>query len=164
MNVKDIPVEAYNGLVFAVENIEACLASKETDVLWEAHWLETEGYRESQGYCPDRPQYIFSERHDGFLYFTARHDGRLVGHLGYLIHKSRHTSKLNAVEDFFYFSPDARQGFTAINFMRYAVRVLKACGCKQIGMSSKLTNDIEPLLKRAGFEYVAKFFVLNVET
>jgi len=163
MNVKDIPTEEYNGITFSVETIQQAIESKQIDVLWEAHWKETEGYRDQQGYCPDIEQYFFSERHGNFIYFTMRLGGKLIGHLGYIIHKSRHTSKRNAVEDFFYLLPEARRGWAALNFIKYIKNVLKACGCKQIGMSSKLTNDIEPLLKRAGFEYVAKFFVCNLE-
>lgn len=156
----EIPAEDQDGLVFACETMSECL--DETKFLHADHWKETEGYRDEQGYEPDYEQFALIERNGNFAYFTARRDGQLIGHLGYVIHKSRHTSKRAASEDFFYFLPAERRGFVSIKFLRYVVRVLTACGCREIGMSSKLTNDIEPLLKRVGFKYVAKFYIMNV--
>lgn len=150
-----------NNLVFQVERLVDILP--EVRELWAQHWRETEGYRDEQGYDPDEVQYLRIEDMGMFLEFTARTpEGRLVGHLGYILHKSRHTRKLNAVEDYFYLHPEARKGLNAVKFLRYAIEALTKRGCCQIGMSSKLTNDIEPLLKRVGFDYVAKFFTMNV--
>lgn len=131
--------------------------------LWVAHWKETEGYRDEQGYDPDDMQYLQLEAAGMFVTYTARTvDKRLMGHIGFILHKSRHTRKRNAVEDYFYLRPEARKGLNAVKFLRFAIDDLTKRGCCQIGMSSKLTNDIEPLLKRVGFQYVAKFFTMNV--
>lgn len=147
-------------LVFARERLQDI--ANEVASLWRAHWQETEGYRHVQPYEPDFMQYARMEQNGMFAEYTARIDGKLVGHIGYIIHKSRHTSKLNAVEDYFYLLPEARRGFWALQLLRYAIADLKRIGCAQIGMSSKLTNDIRPLLKRVGFEHVAEFHVMNV--
>lgn len=148
-------------LTFGVERLAHMYP--EAEELWGLHWQETEGYRDEQGYRPDKSGFLTMEGAGNFVEFTARSsDGRLVGHLGYILHVSRHTSRLNAVEDYFYLRPEARKGLNAVRFLRFAVEVLKRAGCCQVGMSSKLTNNIGPLLKRVGFKHVADFYTMNV--
>lgn len=145
---------------FATERMSECMPASAD--LHADHWRETEGYREQDGYCPDYEQFWQMERHHQFVYFTVRDEGKnLVGHLGFIIHKSRHTSQIEAVEDFFYLKPEARKGMTASGLLRTAVAWLRECGIKNIGMSSKLTNDIDPLLRRAGFVKVANLYTLE---
>lgn len=146
---------------FALERLADILA--EVEELWHAHWKETEGYRDSQGYNPDHKQYLRVEAQGAFLEYTARdEEGKLAGHVGYILHVSRHTSKLNAVEDYFYMRPECRGRGAASGLLRFAIADLQRRGCKQVGMSSKLTHDIEPLLAKVGFKHVAKFFVMEV--
>lgn len=148
-------------LAFAIERLGQMLP--EAFSLWEAHWQETEGYRAEQGFRPNLEQYLAMEARGQFVEFTARgEDGRLVGHLGFVLHQSRHTCRPNAIEDYFYLAPEARKGLNALALLRYAVHELRALGMAQIGMSSKLTNDIEPLLRRAGFQCVAKLYTMDV--
>lgn len=151
---------ACESLTFQAEPLRDIIA--EAEVLWRAHWLETEGYRHSQPYDPDNAQYVRMDECGMFRQYTGRIDGELIAHLGYITHKSRHTSRLNAIEDYFYVTPKARLGWTAMQLLRFAVADLKSRGCVQIGMSSKLTNDIDVLLRRAGFEHVGNFYVMNV--
>jgi GNAT superfamily N-acetyltransferase len=149
-------------LTYALESLETILV--EAMHLWKAHWDETEGYREVQGYDPDLAQFIYLDRNNMFREFTVRDEfGKLVGHLGYILHNSRHTKRKAASEDFFYLLPEHRQGMNAMKLLRFAVAQLKDDGCVEIGMSSKLTNDIAPLLKRAGFKHVAQYYMMNVE-
>lgn len=144
---------------FGVESIALCMA--DAAIMHAMQWKETEGYRASDGYCPDYAQFLQMERNKQFVYFTVRDDEHIVGHIGYIIHKSRHTSQWEAVEDFFYLKPEARKGMTASGLLRYAVEWLKNMGIVNIGMSSKLANDIDPLLRRAGFKKVAYFYTLE---
>lgn len=145
---------------FATERLSACMPAAAE--LHEAHWAETEGYREQDGFCPDYEQFYQLERNQQFVYFTVRdEEQRLVGHLGFVIHKSRHTSQIEAVEDFFYLKPEARKGMTASGLLRAAVAWLRECGIKNIGMSSKLGHEIDPLLRRAGFVKVAYLYTLE---
>ncbi|QGH72937.1 MAG: N-acetyltransferase [Siphoviridae sp. ctdEk19] len=148
-------------LAFARERLGQILP--EAFALWQAHWEETEGYRAGQGFQPNLEQYVQLDETGQFVEFTARNEaGQLVGHLGFILHMSRHTCRPNAVEDYFYLAPEARKGLNAVSLLRFAVNWLQEAGMAQIGMSSKLTNDIEPLLRRVGFQYVAKFFVMDV--
>ena len=149
-------------LTFHKESLKDCL--EEIKPLWFSHWKETEGYRDIQGYSPDISQFLYMEELGWFAEYTARNeDGKMVGHAGFIIHKSRHTSKKTAIEDYFYLLPEARQGMAAVKLLRFAIADLKKTGCVDIGMSSKLTNDIEPLLKRVGFTPVAKLYMMNVQ-
>lgn len=150
-------------LTYAVESLRDVLT--EAEQLWHQHWQETEGYREQQGYNPDVEQFLRLDELGWFKEYTARDaSGRLVGHLGYIVYKSRHTQRPTAIEDYFYLVPEARRGLNAVKLIRFAVNDLKAQGVCEVGMSSKLTNDITPLLKRVGFKHVAQFWMMNIET
>jgi hypothetical protein len=146
-------------LWFAMEKLRDIMS--EVRPLWTMHYAETEGYRQ-QPMKPDEAQFLRMEESGMWRQFTARNAvGALVGHMGFIVHTNRHTSTKTAVEDYFYLLPEHRAGFNAVRFLRYVIGQLKAEQCAQIGMSSKLTNDITPLLKRVGFKHVANFFVLT---
>ena len=100
---------------------------------------------------------------DWFAQFTARADGRLVGHLGFIVHKARHTGRLSAIEDYFYLRSEHRGGGNGRKLLEFAVATLKGRGCAAIGMSSKVTHDISPLLVKSGFKQVASLWMMNVE-
>jgi hypothetical protein len=147
-------------LTFAVATIDASPA--ETEALWALHWEETEVQYRKAPMNHNWTQFAEYEKAGQALYFTARLDGKLVGHLYYFVYTDRHTQTLHAVEDFFFMTPEVRKGFNAAKFIRFAVTVLKGVGCLEIGMSSKLTGrDIAPLLKRAGFRHVANYYTLR---
>jgi hypothetical protein len=143
---------------FGVERISDVLP--ELLPIWRAHFEETEVAYKGQNFNPDTDAYLRLEASDQFLLFTAREAGKLVGNIGYVVHKSRHTSMPTATEDFLFLLPEARKGFNAVRFIKFAVSILQRLGFEHIGMSSKLTanRDIEPLLRRCGFRCVAKFY------
>lgn len=146
-------------IIFSSESLMYCLP--EAFVLWQKHWEETEALYRKHEMRPNIDQFYKLEAGGLSRYFTARDDGKLVGHLYYIVHVGRHTSKPEATEDFFYILPEYRKGFNALKLIRFAVQSLKDEGVEAIGMSSKLTSgrDIDPLLKRAGFRHVANFYV-----
>jgi len=157
-----IPQIAPSPLSFALERLHDI--QPEVNQLWALHYAETEGYRGAP-MIPQLDQFYRMEDAGMWRQFTARDDvdGHLVGHLGYMVHVGRHTGVLTATEDFFYLRKEYRGGYNALRLLRFAIGRLKAEGCKQIGMSSKMTNDIEPLLKRVGFDLVAKFYTMAVD-
>lgn len=147
---------------FALERISDILP--EAEELWRLHWEETEApYRGVQGYSPDIAQYMNLDRLGWFAEFTARDNGRLVGHLGFIVHRGRHTRRLGAIEDYFYIRQEHRGGGNGMKLLKFAIDNLKSRGCTSIGMSSKVTHDISPLLKKAGFSHVAELWTMNVE-
>lgn len=157
-----IPQISPSPLRFALERLQDI--QPEVSRLWHLHYGETEEYRG----LPMRPaldQFYRMENAGMWRQFTARDDvdGSLAGHLAFMVHIGRHTSEKSATEDYFYLRPDYRNGYNAVRLLRFAIEQLKAEGCKQIGMSSKMTNDIEPLLKRVGFRLVAKFYTMAID-
>ena len=137
-------------------------AFDEAGVLWKAHWKETEVAYRTAPLDPDYVQFTRLEELGWSRYFTARVDGKLAGHLYFIVYTNRHTRTKTATEDFFFFMPEHRLGMNALKLLRFAVASLKAEGCDQVGMSSKLTGakDIDPFLRRAGFRHVANYYVI----
>ena len=145
-------------VTFAVESLSAILP--EAEELWRLHWQETEGYRDALGYCPNLDSFAGYDRAGMFREFTVRESGKLIGHIGFILFKSRHTQVLTAGEDFFFIRKEARRGGLGLQLLRFALAALKREGIQHVTMSSKLAVDIEPLLKRVGFQFVAKQYSL----
>lgn len=152
--------KAEGQIEFALESL--VMNFPHTLLLWKQHWAETEVHYRNAPYNPDLKQFTALEQSGMSRYFTARVDGKLVGHLYFIVYNNRHTSTKIAVEDFYFFEEAHRKGANAIKLLRFAIDALRAEGVTQIGMSSKLTGkkNIDPILKRVGFRHVANFFVL----
>lgn len=149
-------------LTYSIEKMSDVIV--ELNELWLEHWNETEEYRAKEKYNPDYYQFAQLEKIGQFLLYTARNEsGALVGDLGYVLHHGRHTGQLSATEDFFYLRPNYRVGFNAVKFIRFAVEDLKKRGVVHVGMSSKLTNDIDVLLRRAGFTEIGRMYSMTIE-
>jgi predicted acetyltransferase len=141
-------------LTYAVEQLQEALP--EVQELWDLHWRTTEGYRDELGFNPDVNAMLSLEAANMLRVLTARDEnGRLMGHIGFILFKSRHTQTYGAGEDFFYFRPEARKGMEAVKFLRWALEYLKGLGVRQVLISSKASYGIDPVLKRVGFEPVA---------
>ena len=154
--------EMMPALNFSAESLRELFP--EVAPLWRAHWDETEGYRaKDEPYAPQLDQFARLDECGMWRQFCARDeaDGRLAGHLGYIVHRCRHTGVMNAIEDYFYLLPAYRRGMNALALIRFAVHELRREGVQRIYMSSKATHDIAPLLKRAGFKQVATFWQLE---
>lgn len=148
------------GMDIAIENLPDVFP--EATALWGRHWVETEQPYRGVPMNPDYEQFTKLHEAGWARYFTAREDGKLVGHLFFIVYKNRHTQTKTAIEDFYFFLPEYRRGSSAIKLLKYAVDTLKAEGCVQVGMTSKLTSGrgIDPILKRVGFSHVANFYVI----
>lgn len=148
-------------LVYGVEPLSETLP--EVQELWRMHWQETEGYRDELGYDPDVIAYVNMDRRGMWRQYTARDEGRLAGHVGFMLFSSRHTRAQTAGEDYFYLRKDYRGSGVATKLLTFALERLKVEGVKHVTMSSKLAVDIQPLLERVGFKFVAKQYSLIFE-
>jgi GNAT superfamily N-acetyltransferase len=134
-----------------------------TTKLWAAHWYETEVQYRPAPLDPDWMQFIHLEDRNFGYYFTARDDGELVGHLFFLINKSRHTQTYSAVEDFYFMRPSHRKGRNAVRLLKFALDFLKSEGYTTVSMTSKLTGtkSADPIFRRLGFRHVGNFYSLT---
>ncbi len=132
----------------------------EVEELWRLHFQETEGYRHSLGYDPNKEGFLAYDRSGMFRLYTAREEGRLVGHAGFIIFRSRHTQTQTAGEDFFYVRNESRGWGLATSLLRFALEDLRSEGIDQVTFSDKQPSDLEPFLKRFGFKFVSKQYSL----
>jgi hypothetical protein len=149
----EIPSTEYSGLVFAVERMETVL--EELKPLHLAHWEETEGHMQGIALNPNYASLIAYERNGGYILFTVRKDGRLVGDCSMYLATSMHTQLPMATEDSLFFLKEIRGGFASLRFQKYIERVLRAFGVKEVIVSVKTMNKANVLLERMGFKAVA---------
>lgn len=145
-------------LKLALERLSDTLP--EVEELWRLHWQDTEGYRASLGYNPDKEAFLSYERSGMFRLFTARIDGRLVGHLGCLVFPSRHTQTQTANEDFFFVRAEHRGAGVAADLLRFGLLELRDEGVEQVTFSDKEPSNLGPFLSKFGFKQVAKQYSL----
>lgn len=148
-------------MVFGSESLAQTFP--EVQELWRLHWEETEGYRDALGYNPDVLAFANLDSRGVWRHYTARENERLVGHVGFLLYKSRHTRAFTASEDYFYLRKEHRGAGLATKLLSFALERLRQEGVKHVLMASKLAVDIQPLLERVGFKWVAKQYSLIFE-
>lgn len=145
-------------MTFALERLSDILPQVEE--LWKEHFDETEGYRHALGYNPNRESYLSYDRAGTLRLYTAREGGRLVGQVGFLIYRSRHTQTMTAAEDFFYVRPEARGKGVATKLFRFALQDLRDEGIEQATASEKLDDDARRVFEKVGFKCVGRQYSL----
>ena len=111
----------------------------------QQHWREIEAHRGP--FAPELERYLVHERLGGFVLFTARDDGRLVGSLGVFLIPSRHTQRLIASEDYLYLRPEYRRGWNAAKLIATAEQYCWNRGAEEIEVMA--TGDRVGALLRA---------------
>lgn len=127
------------------------------------HWQETEKHRHGLALNPDYDHMLARERAGRLVQFVARAaDGVIAGHVRMYLGTSTHSGTLFAEEDTLFIRPQYRGTFLVMALMRYAERVLRALGAREIRADSKLLNRADVLMRRLGYTPVAlkfhKFF------
>jgi len=143
--------EEYRGVTFGVERIKDIV--EEISPLHAAHWEESEGFRHGLPLSPNYKQWIDDEINGGFVIFTVRDSsGALKGYCQVYVSSSNHTGVKICNEDALYLHPDVRSGFTCSRFAKYAEKVVRRLGVKEVRLSVKVTNDIWKLWERIGYQ------------
>ena len=144
------PHGGYQGVTFQVERFSDCL--EELKPLHEAQWLETDAYRHGQGLNPDYDGMIASERNGGYILFTARKDGVLIGNCGVYLFRSTHTQQLNASEDTLFILQDHRAGRLGIKLFQYCEAILYGLGVHEVRFKVKTGNRVWKAWQRLGYD------------
>lgn len=149
-NPEDFPNGEYQGVTFQVERLRDCL--EELKPLHHAQWMETDAYRHGQGLNPDYAGMIASERNGGYLLFTARKDGVLIGNCGIYLFKSTHTQKLTASEDTLFILKEHRAGRLGIKLFQYCEAILYGLGVHEVRFKVKTGNNVWKVWQRLGYQ------------
>jgi len=91
--------------------------------------------------------------------FTARVSGVLIGYSVYAVHPNLHyKSRLHAIQDVLYISPEYRGKLMGLKLIRYADSVMKYEGVHLVTHHVKASNDFGPMLVRIGYELGDKLY------
>lgn len=133
--------------VFAIEP----LASVWDDMLVNArlHWDETAMAAAGEVFAPSFERY--SRYGDMYTVFTARDDGRLVGHCGMYLTPSMHSQKLLATEDTWYLLPEYRKGRNAIEFYKFVEAEMIHRGAEKVTMTAAPYNGACRIMEYLGY-------------
>jgi hypothetical protein len=129
------------------------IASNAADiaVLTGLHWKEL--YGSSEGYSADFVSMMESEKLGGVAYFTLRTmERKLAGHACFMVYRSPFYGKLIAMDIFYYILPEFRGSFGMCKLLKFAGTSMRSQGVDQVVVSHQVSNDISPIIVRAGFE------------
>lgn len=135
-------------LVFATEPLAT--AWDEMIVNAYKHWQETQMYADGDPFAPQYERY--ARYGDAYTVFTARDDGRLVGHCGMYLTPSMHTQKLLATEDTWYLLPEYRKGRNAIKFYHYVEAEMVKRGATKCTMTAAPYNGACRIMEYLGYK------------
>ncbi|MDO5483859.1 MAG: GNAT family N-acetyltransferase [Desulfovibrionaceae bacterium] len=138
-------------MTFQEERFTAARA--ELEPLARAHWDEVEAPLHGQrAYRLHVGHYRTLERLDMLALYTARTaGGQLAGYAAFSLAPCPHRpGLLLAVLDGLYLTPAARQGLTALAFLRWAERRLTARGAGAVQYSSPASRPCGALYRRLG--------------
>lgn len=130
--------------------------------LHAAHYAETEGYRNGERpMIPDYEHMADSDLSGRMVQFTARQDGRLVGHGRWYIHRSTHTMTPYAGEDALFLLPECRRGRVGMKFLDFQLDGLRTIGIHEFRGTSKVGHPAGArLFSHAGFTHAAEQWIL----
>lgn len=114
------------------------------------HWAETAMAAAGEIFAPSFDRYA----QYGAMYtvFTARDDGKLVGHCGMYLVASMHSQKLLATEDTWYLLPEYRKGRNAIHFYRFVEAEMRRRGAEKITMTAAPYNGACRIMEYLGYK------------
>lgn len=147
-------------LTFAIEKVRDVI--DELMPLWEAHWKETEMYRNGQGFNMDVERYIKYNDVNYYTLYTARDGKKLVGNFGVYLSKSMHTKQIIATEDTLFLLPKYRKGFTSIRFIRFVEADLVSKGAVEMSITVK-SKAVGKLCEFVGYKPVAYQYSKSIE-
>ena len=139
-------------MIFAIESLENIW--DEFIVLCAEHWKETEGYRHNQPFNLSKERYLGYEKAGWYLQFTARDEGKLVGHVGIYVLPSMHSQQLIANEDMLFLLPEARKGRNALRLHQFVEDEMRRRGVVEITATVKPFNNAGKLLEYLGYSMV----------
>lgn len=112
------------------------------------------GLFSTEEFTPDKKHYQACETFNLLQLFTARRDLSLIGYGLFLVHPHGHyPDKRVAVQDAFYFKPEAR-GYTAGKFLIWCDFQLKKMGCDGVIRQVRKEADYSRALNTLGYREV----------
>ena len=128
-----------------------------------AHWDQA-GHPEC-AFRLDRSLYERMEEAGALRLFTVREDAtaRLLGYASFFVGPHPHSAVLQASQDALYLMPEARQGWTALSFLRFLDAQLAAAGVDLILQHAGPTTALAVLLRRRKYHLHAELYAKRVE-
>lgn len=140
-------------IVYATEPIENCW--EDFVRLAQDHWHETMQWQHGkQPFNPSFARYNTYEKAGLLVWFTARDDGKLIGHAAAYLSPSMHTQALIATEDFIFLIPEYRHGRNGLRFAEFMITEMTKRGAVEITATVKPDSPAAKLLDFLGFEVV----------
>jgi hypothetical protein len=126
-----------------------------------ANWAES-GHPEWE-FQPNRAVYERLEEIGAFKAFSARdEEGRMVGYAAFILGPHLHTRLMQASQDVVYLTPAARQGWTALQFIRWVDEQLAACGVEVIFQEAAPRSAMAVVLRRRRYRLSSERYAKRV--
>ncbi|MHB8815838.1 MAG: GNAT family protein [Steroidobacteraceae bacterium] len=127
--------------------------------LLPAHWEEIALDKDAIKLDVDWANYAWLAE-QGMLHIVTARDGNvLVGyHISIIRPHAHYKGSLTCFSDIMYLKPEYRAGMTGYKLIRFFRDSVKAKGVQKIYMMTKLTLDLDPILRRLGFKAIERVY------
>lgn len=119
------------------------------------HWEETEALFIGDDVQPDVNSYLELDAAGVYVMCTARVEGELIGYIGDIVHRSLHTSQLNALNDIMFVNKEHRNTSVFPRMIRCVEDIEKRMGVTErfmnytsIGPEKKGYKQIERVVRK----------------
>lgn len=144
---------------FAVEPYADAI--EEMRELYEEHWQEIALDKDAIKLEPDYAKYAALAAVGILHLVTARIDGAIIGYHMSLIYPHLHyKSSLTCFTDVFFVKKEFRLGMIGYNLLKFFRDSVKERGVQKIYMNTKLSLDLDVLLRRLGFKAIERVYTM----
>jgi ribosomal protein S18 acetylase RimI-like enzyme len=157
LNPENFPALEFGEYVICLERLRDC--AHEAVCLHQLFWMES---GEDGEFNPDYDRLLKLERMGAYAYFTARHNGNLVGQLGAYIQACPHTGRMIATDNVLYVLPEHRVGIGG-KLSKYTIQQLTEMGIAELECHTAPDNRVQSAVKRMGFKHTANRYTLKQE-
>lgn len=146
---------------YARETLEQ--VADELQPLLEAHWREIAHFQDIE-LNPDWEFYAAMQEIGRLRFYTARHDGRLVGYCVFFVSPNRHYKQsLQAAQDILFLHPDYRNAGNGRALILFCDDQLRAEGVQATYQHVKAAHDFGPLLIHCGYQLVDLIYARRLD-
>ena len=96
-------------------------------------------------------EYVRAYRLGGFLFFSVREEGKIVGYSGYQISNHSQDGVKTASQHLLYILPEYRKGTVGIKLIKFCEDQMKLKRIKRIFQHTSKFRDLSKLFQRLGY-------------
>ena len=138
-------------VIFALESYDSL--RDEVQPLLTLHWKEVAKDQDLMRLDPNEDYYRACDKDKDMVFVTARHAGRLIGYMAWLLYNHPHYKTVKCAQgDVHFLLPEYRRGMNGYSLLKNAIRLVKQYGAQYCYIREKIGHEHPAIMQRLGFQ------------